>query len=480
MRVLIFIGLLLFSIPTLFSQVEIEYYPTPENTGLFHLTLIEDTPYYTANFYNATFPRNETEIWSFDDLRLRKELVISTVNDSLDHLYLFDFWAEGDEVFLFGYCSHTTSGDNYVYFSKVDMSSGEIYDVSIVPFEEYRLTLGHTFSAIHVLVNDSREWILLELDKVTKERKALVRFSFQNGTINWYRFEIPNDLEINRLHDLFYDFENELIIVTAAKSKRYFIVFDLDFNFLFSGGPVSMFNEIPYTFPETLILGKSGPHYPIIERVRHENQSIIHQRNMTIEENELSIPEEFEPFNVTDDVYLLAKYQRGDFTMVHYSKSSINNFNEEYGFDIFYFNPEGEMVKEYSIEEEEAMGIDFLLINEDTGIGYGSGVWTPAGNPWERFIFKINLNDTLSNTDGGEEDLPGSILKTNLVTDGKLRIHEGEIGLNQLSVYDAIGREVIGQVDQYETDISFLPTGHYFLHYRAEHRVRTERFVKVD
>lgn len=164
MKLLIFIGAVLLCIPALTSQVEIDYYPTPENTGLFHVTMIGDMPYYTANFYNATFPRNETEIWSFDDLRLRKELVISTVNDTLDHLFLFDFWAEGEEVFLFGYCSHITSGDNYVYFSKVDMSSGEIYDLSIVPFEAYRLSYGHTFGAVHELVNGRREWILLEID----------------------------------------------------------------------------------------------------------------------------------------------------------------------------------------------------------------------------------------------------------------------------------------------------------------------------
>nr|MBS0036659.1 T9SS type A sorting domain-containing protein [Saprospiraceae bacterium] len=478
MRVLFFIGLVLFSIPTLYSQVEIEYYPAPENTGLFHVTMIGEIPYYTANFYNATFPRNETEIWSFDDLRLRKELVISTVNDTLDHLFLFDFWAEGEEVFLFGYCSHITSGDNYVYFSKVDMSSGEIYDLSIVPFEDYKLSFGHTFGAIHVLMNESREWVLLEVDKITSDSKALHRFSFHNGTMNWDRFETPIDLEISRLYDVFYDLDNDLLIITATKGHRYIHVFDLDFKYLFSQNPISLFNGIRRP-SETKVIGNTGPTYQILERIRHENQFIIHQRNMNKVGNELSISEEFVSFNVTDDVYLLAKYQRDDLIMVHYSKSSINNFNEDYGFDIIYLNPKGEMIKKFSIEEEEPMGVDFLLINEDTGIGYGSGRWTTIG-AFERFIFKINLNDTLSNTDGGEEGVFGSILKTNLVTDGKLRIHEGEIELDQLSIYDVIGREVIRQVDQYEADISFLPAGHYFLQYRAKNRMRTERFVKVD
>lgn len=474
---MITIGVIIISIHSLYSQAEIEYHHTPENIGLFNANLIDDLPYFMANFKYAGpgISRNETEIWSFDDSRFKKEYTIGTINDTLDHLLLYDFWGEGDNIFVFGHCKNNSSGNDYIYFSKINISTGEMRDLMLLPFDYYRNLLGK----YKVLMEDRREWFFIEVDKFTLERKSIFRFSFQNKEMDWVKFEIPDDIEISRLNDVYYDRENELLVITAAKSYRHFLIFNFEFNYLFSKNPFSLFHGAHYAGPETLVLNNIGSDYQLLERIRPENQFIILQRNMTIIENEISVSEEYDPLNSVDDTYVLRKYQKGDFTWVHYSKSSINNFNGDYGFELLSYNQEGKIIKEYSIESDFPMTINYLILNEETGVGYGSGTWTITGG-FQPFIFKIDLNDTLSHTDEVEDELATPILKTNLITDGKLRLIEESSEVTRLSVYDVIGREVINQLDHNEHDISFLPPGQYFLRYQAGKQMVTERFVKMD
>jgi len=363
MKVLINLTLCLLTINNLYSQVEVEYHIEPPNTGLKEIAIVEDIPYFTANFYNAINPRNETEIWSFDDMRFREELVISTINDSLDHVYLFDFWAEGEEVYLFGYCSHKFTGDNYVYYSRVDMSSGEFYDLTLVPFERYDLSLGHLYGAEYAQVNGGREWILRESDEFNSNTIALHRFTFKESSMRWDRFEFPSELESFQLRDVYYAPDEDLLIITTTQNQRHFHVFDLGFNHVYSHDPVSLFEGISTRPPETKIIGNNGTNFQILERRYEEGQFIIHQREMVLGDSEISISEDFESFNNEfDDPYVFTKNQRDDYTMVYYSKSNINDFNEDYGFNIYFLNYEGELIKKFSIEENEPLALDVLLI----------------------------------------------------------------------------------------------------------------------
>ncbi len=461
-------------ISNVLSQTTLDYYSTTSNPSFQFVSSIDEKPFFIANFkYNSSNNfRNESEVWTVDNEQLIQQLFIAQVNDSLDHLFLFDMWSYDGEVIVLGYAEKLMHNERYIYFSKLDLSTGAFFDITLFPFEDFRL-IGYN----QTVLNEQRNWFLLELESGSPDRIALHRFTFEGGNYSRNRFELPEEVDISFIRDVYFDFKNDLILVVASHTKRQFLLFDFEFNYLFTQEPISFINGNPHKHVETIILGNNDNNFQIIERVRIQNQSVLHHRQMSFENETLYINEDYEVINPYDS-YLFRKYQTSEYSIMQYSRSTLNNFGDNFGFNLDYFNSSGDLMKSYSIDTDYPVGIDVVMIDEETGIGYGAGRRNISGF-WDFFAFKLTLSDTTTSTEDIWQEETPSLLLSNLIVDSKLRFIDNEIDLNRITVYDVSGRQLISGLSA-NGDISFLPAGHYVLRYDGANGVLTERFVKVE
>ncbi|TVQ51412.1 MAG: hypothetical protein EA362_00370 [Saprospirales bacterium] len=474
MKFTIFIVSFCLSISCAFSQPSIEYYSTSSNPFFQFVTSINEKPFFIANFKYSSSDnfRDESEIWTVDNEQLIQQLFITQVNDSLNHLFLFDFWSYQGEVIAFGYAENLIKNEKYIYFSKLDLITGEFYDITLFPFEDFRL-IGYN----QTVLNDQRNWFLLELEPDSSNRIALHRFTFEDGNYSRNRFELPEEVDVNFIRDVFFDFENDLIIVVASGTNRQFLLFDFEFNYISTQEPISLINGNPHKHVGTIIVGQKTKNFQIIERVRIQTQFVLHQRQMSFENEIFYINENYDEIQPYDS-YLFRKYQTTDYSIMQYSRSTLNNFDDNFGFNLDYFNPSGKLIKSYAIDTEYPVGIDVVMIDEETGIGYGTGRRNILG-VWDFFGFKLNLSDTTTSTEDIWQEASVPLLRSNLIIDGQLVFNDDELDLKRISVYGISGRQMIQGLSA-NGDISFLAAGHYILFYDGAEGVVTERFVKVE
>ncbi len=476
-KLFLFVFWILFATQIVNTQVNITYYKTPNNKNLLLFSLIDDIPYFIRNESSITpeTELNEGQIWKFENSEFTQKLILNSINDTLNQLALFDIWKNNGKFSIFGLCKSSISGRTYAYTATIDLPFGQIENLDLISFGGFRSNFGF----YPILTNHKREWFLLEFDNITNKVSSIFRLSVVNTEIKWNRLDIPESFDIFQISDIHYFYDRDLIVISVQGFEyQHYVVYDLDWNLLFYDNPPFIINGVLRSRHDNFLVGNIGDNIQTLHRLREGDKSVLYKGELNKGSDSFHFLDNFTPMNTDDDISLVRKHQHDTLTILHYSKSFLGAPNNLFGFDILFYDRTGSLVEQFVIKESQATGINNLFINPDTRKGFGSGRWFDQGQT-VNFIFEISLSDTTTSTEDIWQEEAPSLLLSNLIVDGQLRFIHSEINLNRITVYDISGRQLISGLST-NSDISFLPAGHYVVRYDGESGVITERFVMVE
>ncbi len=459
---------------TLNAQVEVQYFDNPDR--LFHLNKIDGIPYFGKNTNQLDFniSPNNSQIYIFNGINFELKLNLNYINDSLNNAYLFDLWQNDEKIIILLLSISMYPNKKYLTIMEYDNNFESFTKTKLFAVDNLRLPFGHQ----RLQIGKKTSWYLLEFSNSNMEGKGVVRVNYENGIVNLDRVLFDKGTIGLSLDDVFWDGDKEILILNTTNSLRKFLVFNTEFNLLYSGYQNSRFHGITYTNPKTIVLGGENGQYTILERFRYQNVFILLKRQLSLTDDSISVSEDYSFLFPEDHSFFLQKYQKKDFTILHYSKSSLDFSSDSYGYRIIYLDKNGEMKNQFEVHEESSIVLGILHFYDNNTIAYGNGDWLYPGFS-EPIIIKLTLTDTTTSTEDIWQEATPSILLSNLIVDSKLRFIDNEIDLNRITVYDISGRQLISGLSA-DGDISFLPVGHYVLRYDSAKGVLTERFVKVE
>ncbi len=457
------------------AQIDVEYFDNPNR--VFHLNQIDGKLYFVS--YNVlldihTGP-NESLVYSFDNSSTQLELVLNQINDSLDHVYLFNIYERDENLLVFCLSLNNQTGKRYLTNLIYDSNFENLIDIELFPIEKMRSTWGYQF----VSMGNKIIWYFLEFDKMSRQGKSLVRVTFKNGQTHWTRSLFDDGITYTRIYDVYLEEDKEILILNSSDNYRKFLCYDNELNLLYSGFQNTLYQGASRKNPQTWILGGQEGNYNILERFPSRDGPILVMRDLVFNSDTTWISDDYTYLFPEDNSHLVLKNQQQDYTIVQYSNSSLEIPSDSYGFRIMYFNKHGALDRDFEVKEESAMVLDRLNFYENNTVAYGNGNWISPEFIFDPFIIKLTFSDSTTSTEDLWQEAAPPLLKSNLIIDGQLSFNESEIDLQRITIYDINGRLLISGLGV-NGDISSLPSGHYFLRYNGLDRVQTERFVKVE
>ncbi len=456
------------------AQVEVQYFENPDR--LLHLNKIDGIPFFGKNTNQLDFniSDNDSQIHIFNGNNFELKLNLNKINDSLNNAFLFDLWGTDDNYIVFCLTINNKTSEKHLTILQYDNDFKNLIGIDLFPVDKLRTLFGQKT----LRLGDKTIWYFLEFDEVTNEGRGIVRVAHENGKINWTRTFFGHGITGLILDDVYVEENKEILILNTSNSLRKFLVFDTELNFQYSGLQNSEFQGVSHVNPTTIILGGQQGNYTLLERFFHDGRFILIKREMILNSENIGISDDYTFLFPEDNSYFIQKYQKEDYTIFHYSKSSLDLSSDSFGYRIIFFDKFGKLENQIEVHEETSIGLGFINFYNNNTIAFGNGSWLYPGSH-DPFIIKLTLSDTTTSTEDIWQEEAPSLLLSNLIVDGQLRFIHSEINLNRITVYDISGRQLISGLST-NSDISFLPAGHYVVRYDGESGVITERFVMVE
>lgn len=408
-----------------------------------------------------------SEVLQIRNNTIEQVFTIDDLNDSLACHHLMDIWKVGDSsIHFMAFSNHKNKPQDYISIGSFDESM-VISVMDNIPIGNfYYLQL---FGSKEHFKGGNRVWYLPVMDSNDRTNEILM-ISANDLTYDYQRFFDNEELSLGTIRDIFVDNVSDQTILFSVD----FLVVDHDTDTIADYEYRVIHEGIPGNVLEAMIIGKKKEAYHVIERQwSRDNQNVLISRQISFEGDSLSVEESYTELTPDEDVYLARKILKDSFNYVNYSRSSINGFDNNYGFNVMVFNKEGELLHNNVFESNRPLAMGDMDIDESRMTVYGCGTFLDNG---EQFSVSASISkEPVSNTEQVEWQTEG-ILQSTLVNEA-IKIRE-EYLTEDILVYDMQGRLWLQSSDQLSIDARSLPTGVYVITALISGEYQSERFYK--
>ena len=408
-----------------------------------------------------------SEVVRIQNNSVEQVFTIDDLNDSLACHHLMDIWKVGDSsIHFMAFSYHKQNHQDYVSIGSLDERDVIAVEANIPIGNYYFLQL---FRSKEHFEDGNRVWYVPVMDSNDRTNEILM-ISAHNLNYDYHRYFSNDDLSLGTVRDIFVDsisgqtflFSVDFLVVDHATDT----IADYEYRVIHEG--------IPGNVSEAMIIGKHNDLYKVIERQRTlRNQNVLISRQISFEEDSLLVEETYTELTPDEDVYLARKILKDSCNYVYYSRSSINGFDDNYGFNVMVFNKEGELLYNNVFESDRPLAMGDMDVDESSMTVYGCGTFIDNG---EQFSVSASISkEPVSNTEPAVLQSQG-ILQSTLVHEA-INIRE-EYLTKDLLVYDMQGRLCLQSSGQLSIDAQSLPSGVYVIWALISGEYRSEKFYK--
>lgn len=428
-----------------------------------------------AFHFGITFINNQasgSKLFYIENEKIETVTTIDKINDSIDCKHLIDFWKTKDDYLFLAYGQNKFSKQNNISLCKFDLSSKKISLISQVPIEIY--LEDRQYRVKDLVVNGNKEFVLLEFEKNISKPIRFLNLKLINNKIETKSYYFDTNNNPGGIYDLFYDETNEIYFIKGGLTLY---ALNSDFEKIFSNKYKVKIDEVTYSLLDVLIIAQDANVFTFIERnndLKKLNNYLSIRKNVVKDSLEISA----DVINYKHDIdsYVVRKIIKDNYNLLFFSRSSINQFDKNYGFNIVIFDKSGKILREYSIDTERPVVIYDIDIN-DEGIIHGVGDYSDYFDPVS-FIYKPK--NIIANIDSKSGLIEwASILKSNFIQFNSIELKDSYKEVESFCIYDINGRMIMNsKTAQQIIDIQILPAGSYIFRYTINGIDKSEKFVK--
>lgn len=410
-----------------------------------------------------------SEVVQIRNNTIEQVFTVDDLNDSLACHHLMDIWKVGDSsIHFMAFSYHKTKQQNYITIADMN-AMNEVSVRKNIPIGNFYFL--HLFRSKDHFSNSKRVWYIPTLIDVDLNTYQILKVSSENDNYRYYFFNENNKISIGNIRDIFVDNDSDHTILFSVD----FLMIDHATDTIAEFEYRVIHEGIPGNVSEAMIIGKQNDSYKVIERHRTRNnaQSVLLLRQISFEGDSLAVDESYRELTPDEDVYLARKILKDACNYVFYSRSTINDFDDNYGFNVMVFNKEGELLNNNVFESDRPMTVVDMDIDESSMEVYGCGFFRDNG---EQFSVSASISkEPVSNTEQPVL-LSKGILKSALINE-TIHIRE-EYLAEDILIYDMQGRLWLQSSDQLSIDARSLPTGVYVISALVFGEYQSEMFYK--
>lgn len=450
-----------------YGQNQIEFLGTREKKP-FHLVRTNgvSTYFIASNFADAKVQGSTIHKWEdnyFDTISF-----VHFLNDTLICNQIINGWINDLGLTLLTYSSHVSNGNNYLNLCKLDELTGEIVILDQEKIVEFRV--NPSFINKDMVINGLNHHILLEHNLIGYRAIAVLKIKIENDNLELKRAALLENIHEPPLYDNYYDEFKKLFVLNMG---RYIYVLDEFFNIVHIKPYNVLYNNITYNGPNRLMVGHDKDTYYMLDIIRNQTKgnSSLYKRETEYTDT-FSFGETAISLNGDEDCYLVRKVNKEKYNYLFFSRSSVNNFDDNYGFNIWVLDKKGNLLKNHNIKLNRQLLLSDIDVNEELGLVYGA-VYYYNG---EQEVFKFKMED-ISSVDEGEETETQNNIILNTLNDGIILFNKDIIGSGQIRIFDLQGKLIFTSTPQEELDVTYLPSGMYILNYTFGKVNRSQKMV---
>jgi len=409
-----------------------------------------------------------SEVVRIQNNSVEQVFTVDDLNDSLACHHLMDIWKVGDSsIHFMAFSYHKTKQQNYITIANVS-TMNEVSVRNNIPIGNFYFL--HLFRSKDHFSMGKRVWFIPTLIDDDLNTYQILKIYSEIDNYRYYFFNENNNTSIGNIRDIFVDSDSDRTILFSVD----FLVIDHATDTIADYEYRVIHEGIPGNVSEAMIIGKHNDLYKVIERQRTlRNQNVLISRQISFEEDSLLVEETYTELTPDEDVYLARKILKDSCNYVYYSRSSINGFDDNYGFNVMVFNKEGELLYNNVFESDRPLAMGDMDVDESSMTVYGCGTFIDNG---EQFSVSASISkEPVSNTEPAVLQSQG-ILQSTLVHEA-INIRE-EYLTKDLLVYDMQGRLCLQSSGQLSIDAQSLPSGVYVIWALISGEYRSEKFYK--
>ena len=409
-----------------------------------------------------------SEVVQIQNNTVEQVFTIDDLNDSLGCHHLMDIWKLGDSsIHFMAFSYRKRKQQNYITIGHLDNMNKIIVKNNIPIGNFYYLQL---FRSKEHFLDGNRIWYLPISNKIDENVNTILTISHSDGAYTYKSFTENSEVNFNSLKDIYVDGLSGNTILYSSN----FMVIDHDSENIKEFEYRVIYEGISSNVLEAMIIGKQNDIYNVIEsQWSRDNHNVLLLRQISFEGDSLSVEETYTELTPDEDVYLARKILKDSCNYVFYSRSSINGFDDNYGFNVMVFSKEGEFLHNNVFESDRPLAMGEMDIDESSMTVYGCGTFMDNR---EQFSVSASISKgPVSNTEPFVLQSQG-ILQSTLVHE-TIKIHEKYL-TKDLLVYDMQGRLWLQSSGQLSIDAQSLPTGLYVITALSSGNRVSEQFYK--